>query len=194
MELYKKDNISISTIEEKDKEKVLKYFSENTFNCDAETGSLRPTNYQFNQIMDEIILGKDDESNIFVLKKDNEVIGYESIFVEYDRLTIGHIAVDKNERGNGYGELLIKIAILIAENDDRDVTVYCNYRNNVFSKIGFEGIDNIHFIYKRKGSKNELLPKLFVSVEEYKKREEQKIIDNTKQFGEFLKTFKELIL
>ena len=194
MELYKKDNISISTIEEKDKEKVLKYFSENAFNCDVETGSLRPTNYQFNKIMDEIILGEDDESNIFVLKKDNEVIGYESMFVEYDRLTIGHIAVDKNERNKGYAELLIKLSILIAENDDRDVITYCNYKNNVFSKLGFEEIDSVHFIYKRKGLKNDLLPKLFVSVEEYINREKQKLIDNTKQFGQFLERFKKMNL
>ena len=194
MELYKKNNISISTIEEKDKEKVLKYFSENSFNCDYETGSLRPTNYQFNKIMDEIILGEDDESNIFVLKKDNEVIGYESMFVEYDRLTIGHIAVDKNERNKGYAELLIKLSILIAENDDRDVITYCNYKNNVFSKLGFEEIDNVHFIYKRKGLKNDLLPKLFVSVEEYTNREKQKLIDNTKQFGQFLERFKKMNL
>ena len=81
MNLYNKDGIIVSIIEEQDKEKVLEYFSENTFNCDRETGALRPTNEQFMRIMEGIISGEDDENSILVLKKDGEVIGYESMYV-----------------------------------------------------------------------------------------------------------------
>ena len=186
MEIYKKNEITISTIEEQDKNKVLKYFSENTFNCDYETGALRPTSVEFIQIMDDIISG-DDENNILVLKKDNEVIGYESIFVSYDRLVIGHIAVDKMYRNNGYGELLTKIAILIAENDDRDVTLYCNHKNKYFSKLKLKSIDNIHYIYRRQGIKTQSLPKIFVSVDEYKTRQEEKIRLEIEKFSNFMK-------
>ena len=187
MNLYNKDGIIVSTIEEADKEKVLEYFSENTFNCDCETGSLRPTNEQFMQIMEGIISGEDDESSILVLKKDGEVIGYESMHVEYDRLNIGHIAVKESERGKGYGELLTRLAILIAENEDRDVGLYCRYSNNsYFKKLGLETSDNIHYLYKRKGIKIEGLPKLFVSISEYRDRQDKKIEEETKRFAEFI--------
>ena len=192
MEIYNKDRIKISTIEESDKDKVLKYFSENSFNCDYESGALRPTNRQFTQIMDDIISGKDDKNNILVLKKDNEVIGYESMFVEFDRLIIGHIAVDNAERNNGYGELLTKIAILIAENEDRDVTLYCNHKNKYFDRLKLETIDNMHYIYKRQGIKTKGLPKLFVSVDEYKKRNEQKNKLELERYENFLKHFKDM--
>lgn len=187
MNLYNKDGIIVSTIEEADKEKVLEYFSENTFNCDYETGALRPTNAQFMQIIEGIISGEDDENSILVLRKDGEIIGYESMYVEYDRLNIGHIAVKESERGNGYGELLTRLAILIAENEDRDVALYCQYPNNsYFKNLGLETKDNINYLYKRKGIKTEGLPKLFVSVSEYRKRQEEKIAKETKKFAEFL--------
>ena len=187
MIIYNKEGIIVSTIEEADKEKVLEYFSENTFNCDYETGALRPTDEQFMQIMEDIISGEDDESSILVLKKDGEVIGYESMHVEYDRLNIGHIAVKESERGKGYGELLTRLAILIAENEDRDVTLYCQYTNNsYFTKLGLETTDNINYLYKRKGIKTEGLPRLFVSVSDYEKREDEKIAKETKRFAEFL--------
>lgn len=186
MIIYENDEIEVSTIENADKEKVLQYFSENSFNCDYETGALRPSNSQFIQIMDDIISGKDDENNIFVLKKNGEVIGYESMYVEYDRLNIGHIAVKKSERGKGYGELLTKIAILVAENEDRNVALYCNYPNNYLEKLGLETKDNIHYLYKRKGIKSEWLPNLFVSVTEYKERKDKQLEEELKSYSDFL--------
>ena len=44
MLIYHNENISISTIEECDKSKVLEYFSENSFNCSCLDNNLRPTN------------------------------------------------------------------------------------------------------------------------------------------------------
>ena len=186
MNLYDKDGITVSTIEDEDKERVLEYFESNTFNCDHITGALRPTNEQFLQIMNDIIDGKDDESNIFVLKKDGEVIGYESMYVEYDRLNIGHIAVKDTERGKGYGELLTKLAILVAENEDRDVSLYCNYPNSYFEKLGFKTRDNIHYLYKRRGIKTEGLPELFISVLEYRKRQDERSKKEVEEFADFL--------
>ena len=142
----------------------------------------------------DVIISGDDENNILVLKKNNEVIGYESIFVSYDRLVIGHIAVDKMHRNNGYGELLTKIAILIAENDDRDVTLYCNHKNKYFSKLKLESTDNIHYIYKRQGIKTQTLPKLFVSVGEYKIRQEEKMKLEVEKFSNFMRQNKILKL
>lgn len=193
MVIYNKDNIKVSTIEENDKEKVLKYFSENTFNCDYESGALRPSNYEFLHIMDEIIAGNDEE-NILVLKKDDEVIGYEAMHAEYDRIVIGHIAVDKNERKKGYGELLTHLAILIAENEDRDVSLFCEHRNKYFGKYEFETSDNIHYLYRRKGIKTEGIPTLFVSVDEYRIRAEKKREEHLDKFKKTMELMKKLDL
>lgn len=186
MNLYNKDGIIVSTIEKGDEEKILEYFSENTFNCDYETGALKPSNEEFLQIMNKIISREDDENNILVLKKDGEVIGYEAMFVEFARLNIGHIAINKLERGKGYGELLTKLAILVAENEDRDVCLYCNYPCRYLGKLGFTTKDNIHYLYKRKGIKSQFLPKLFVSLEAYKKRQEEKTRKEIEEFSGFL--------
>ena len=185
MTLYKNAKLSISTIEEEDKSKVLEYFAENDFNCDTESGALRPSNTQFVSIMNGIISGKDDESNIFVMRKENEVIGYISMFVEYDRLKIGHIAIKKSERSQGYGRLLTETAIAVAENEGRDVSLYCRHPNSCFKKMGFESSDGIHYFHKSRGLKNENLPKLFVSVEEYTERklkEQEKELESFKNF------------
>ena len=81
MILSKKGHISIHTLEECDMGDVLRYFSENDFNCRGESASLRPTNTQLLCIMKDIVSKKDDESNIFVLKKDCRNIGDVSMFV-----------------------------------------------------------------------------------------------------------------
>ena len=189
MILYNKNNITISTIEEQDKEIVLKYYQENTFNCDYESGSLRPTIKEFIKIMDSIIYDNNDEENILIIKNNNKAIGYLSMFVEYDRLVLGHIAMDKKQRNKGYGKLLTELSILIAENEDRNIRLYCHYNNRFLKELGFTTSDNIHYYYHTNKKKNNL-PKLFVSIDEYKKRQEQKQEENLERFNKILKLIK----
>lgn len=186
MVLYERDNIKVTTIDKEDINKVLSYFSENDFNCDYESGALRPSDEQFKKIMMNIVSGKDDENNIFVLKKNDVVVGYISMFVEYDRMKIGHIAVDKTERNKGYGKLLTEIAINVAENEGRDVSLFCLYPNSYLKKLGFESQDNINYFRKRKENKNESTTKLFVSVDEYRKRMDKKLKSEVDSFKSFL--------
>ena len=185
MIIYKKGKITVSTIEEADVDDVLRLFSTYNFNCDYETGALRPTNNQFCKIMYDIITGATDVENILVLKKDNKVIGYISMFVEFSRLIIGHIAVEKEEQHQGYGKLLTKLAILLAENDDRDVSSFCAYDNKYLKKLKFKDLDGVHYLYEKRNIKTEGLPELFVSVEEYKQRAEEK---QQKELEHFTKT------
>lgn len=194
MLIYQKDEIKVSTIEESDKDKVLEYFSENDFNCDFETGALRLTNSEFIKIMDSIINDNKGIDSILVLKKNDEVIGYESMFIEFDRLTIGHIAVKKSERNQGYGELLTSLAIQIAENEDRDVTLYCAHWNKYFSKLKFESKDEIHYIHRNEGIKNNTIPKLFLSIDEYKDFADEKRKKDLEKFNNFMKKNKEMLL
>ena len=188
MILFKQDGLEISTIENSDKQRVLELFSENDFGCDFESGALRPTNSQFSKIIDDIISGKTDEENIFVLRKNGKVIGYESMFVEYSRLVIGHIAVDRAERGNDYGKLLTNCAIMVAENEGRSVSVWSNHLDKYLKSMGFETSDRIHYLHKYQGIKTPELPQIFVSVDKYKKRQEEKSKKEVEKFRKFLES------
>ena len=188
MILSKKGKLSVHTIVEEDTAKVLQYFSENTFNCDRESGALRPSNTQFMCIMKDIISGKDDESNIFVLKRNNEVLGYVSMFVDYDRLVIGHIAVDKNARGKGYGTYLTRVAIDVAEHTGRGVRLYCSHPNPVFAKMDFTTPDGIHFYHEHKKRilNPNKYPPLFVDKETYASRQAERQKQEVERFSKFL--------
>lgn len=154
MVLYQKDNIKVRIVEEKDIPYVLKYFEENNFNCDYETGALRPSTYQFENIIRKIINGEDRTENVLVLEKDNVCIGYLSCYVSYDRMHLGHIAVKKEERNKGYGKILTIVALKIASNENRDVSLMCYYRNNSYLKtLGFNTNDNVHYLWKGKKEK-----------------------------------------
>ena len=172
MVLYEVGGISIATIEEQDKANVLQYFSENDFNCDGESGALKPSENQFSNIIDGIISGEDDKNNIFVLRKNDEAMGYVSMFVEYGRLNLGHIAVNKNERSKGYGKLLTEMVTKVADHDGREVALFCMYKNSFWNELGFESDDGVHFLRQPKPYVGESLPKLFVGKEEYAKRKE----------------------
>ena len=189
MILYTDGNTEISTISNDDKPYVLKLYSENSFGCDAETGALRPTNEQFNQIMDNIIAGNDDESNIFVIKEQGKFVGYASCFVEYDRLVIGHIAVEKNKQGNGFGSALTHFVVCVAENESRDVSLFCTHPNSCFKKMGFETSDGVHYYHEKQNVNHSEIPSpLFVGVDEYKKRQDAKRKKEVDDFAKFLKS------
>lgn len=188
MVLYEDGGISIATIEEQDKAKVMQYFLENDFNCDGESGSLKPSERQFSEIIDGIISGEDDENNIFVLRKNDEALGYVSMFVEYNSLNLGHIAVNKNERGKGYGKLLTEMVTKVADHDGREVALFCMYPNSFWSELGFESHDGIHFLRQPKPYVGASLPRLFVSKEEYAKRKELESAREHESFVNFLKS------
>lgn len=186
MVFYEKENLKVRIVEEKDIPYILKYFEENNFNCDFETGSLKPSKEKFKSIIEDIISGKDKTETILVLEKDNIAIGYLSCFVEYDRMTLGHIAVKKEERNNGYGKLLTKIALKIAANENRDVVLKCYYKNNSYLKeLGFKTTDNFFYIWNGKKEKNEY-PIIFMTCEEYSKMKEEKMKEDLENWKKFL--------
>ena len=186
MVLYENKDIKISTVELSDIDVIIGYFQENDFSCDFEMSALKPSVGQFRKEMGNIVQGKDDESNVFVIKKNDKVIGYAYCFVDYSSLKIGHIAIDKKERGRGYGTILTKVIIRIAENEARDVSLECNHPNNCFEKMGFITLDGFHFKHKSQCRKSDELPILFVSNEEYERRRDERIKKEVEQFSNFL--------
>lgn len=188
MILFKQDDLEISIIENSDKKTVQKLFAENDFGCDYESSALRPSDNQFSKIIDDIVDGKADEESIFVLRKNGKTIGYASMYVEYNRLIIGHIAVEKSERGNDYGKLLTQCAIMVAENEGREVFVWCNHLDKYLKSMGFETSDNIHYLHTYKGIKTPGLQKIFVSQQDYDARQKERMKKETEDFKKFLES------
>lgn len=174
MLFYDRDGIKVETLKLQDKEKVLDYYAKDTLDCNYEASILKINTENFRKIIDDLVLEKTDEINIFVLKKNDQVIGYETMYIDCDRLHIGSIIIDKKEQDKGYDELLIRLAVLVAENDQRDVSLYCDRDNKCLEKIGFKTTDNIYYFYEKIGLKIEWYPKIFASVDEYRKRYNQK--------------------
>lgn len=186
MTLYQKDNIKVRIVEEKDVPYILKFFNENSFNCDFETNSLRPSTFQFEEIIREVIKGECLTETVLVLEKDNICIGYLLCYIEYDRMHLGHIAIKKNERNKGYGKLLTIIALKIASNENRDVSLTCYYKNNSYLKsLGFNTSDNIHYLWKGPKVRNEY-PIIFMTNEEYKKMKELEMEKELADWTNFL--------
>lgn len=182
MVLYEKDDIVISTLDKESIPDILKYFGENDFNCDYESGSLRPSNEKFREIMEEILVTENKIEEVLALKKEGKCIGYLACHVEYSRLNIGHIAVDRKERSKGYGRLLTLVALEIANNEGRDVALQCYYNGKKYwPELGFETRDGVHYLYRCKNIKNNL-PKIFMSCEEY---EEMMSIEQEKQLQSY---------
>ena len=81
---------------------------------------------------------------------------------------------------------------MFAENDDRDVDLYCAYYNNCFSKLGFRSIDDVSYLYEHKGVKTEDLPSLFVNINDYSKRAAEKRELEVIKFRQFLERMKSI--
>lgn len=184
MILYKTNDLVIETIKRDDIDEVIKLFNSTNFNCDPESGALRPMDWQFRQIMENIING-DRLNQVLVLKKADRVIGYLSCYVEYDVLNLGHIVVLEEERNQGYGKLLTEIAIGLASNDNRRVSLTCFYKNVRFlQELGFQKI-GCSYIFKG-NIKNPSLPSLFMSNEEYKIMADENFKRDRERWNSFL--------
>lgn len=185
MLLYKKDNISISLIEESDIEEVLKLFSENTFNVTPDTG-MKPTSYQFEEVIRENMNKETKKKEtVLVLKSDDAVIGYLSCFIDYSRLTLGHIAVNEAYQHRGYGRLLTITAMHLASLSNRDVDCICYHRNKYLKSLGFETEDDIFYIFRGRLDVKIGTPDIFMSIEEYKemkKRENEREVEDYSKF------------
>ena len=183
MIIYNNQNIKIETIQEETRNKVMELFLDKNSNMHPLDVEIKPTASQFGMIIDKIIKDKDDENIILVLKKEDEVIGYIYLFVHYDKLIIGNVCVEKKERRQGYGQLLTKIAILVGENEDRDVSLRCHYPNKYLKKLGFTELDSSYYLYKRKGLKSPNFPTFFIGIEEFEKRRKNDIKKHVKSIS-----------
>lgn len=185
MELYNNNDVSISLIEEEDIEDVIKLFSSNTFNVDF-GNSIRPTNYEFEQIIRENMQKEKKLDTVLVLKEKGVFCGYLSCFVEFSRLVLGHIAVSLEYQHNGYGRLLTLVALYLASKQNRDVSCVCYYPNKYLKSLGFRSIDDVSYLFEGRLDYPEGIPDIFISIEEYKEIKDKEYEKEIQAFKDFL--------
>lgn len=185
MIFYDKDGIVIRLVEEKDINNIIDLFSKNNFNCDFESGSLKPSNNQLESIIRDSVNNENRTEGFLVLEKDNNFIGYLAMHIDYDRLVLGHIAVKKNERHKNYGRMLTFVALNIASNEDREVICQCFNPKNYLVKIGFRHLGGGTY-YKKTKHVDKKIPKVFMSIEDYKALQDKKMKQEVDDFKNFL--------
>ena len=89
---------------------------------------------------------KNSNSKYFVLRKENEIIGFVGILIVIDVADITNIVVKKSYRGNGYSKMLIQyiidfcksnnISIINLEVSSENVTAINLYKNFGFVQVG----------------------------------------------------------
>lgn len=135
-------------------------------------------------MIDSIKSDKKDEA-VFIIERNNEILGYLSAFIEYSLLNIGHIAVKKEYQHKGYGKLLMQLVVKVAENENRDIRLVCNYRNSsILKDLCFKTNNNVNYSLETEKKKNNL-PKIFMTCDEYKKNQDditKKQLDEWKNF------------
>ena len=68
MIFYDKDGIVIRLVEEKDINNIIDLFSKNNFNCDFESGSLKPSNNQLESIIRDSV-NNENRINVVILQE-----------------------------------------------------------------------------------------------------------------------------
>jgi glucosamine-phosphate N-acetyltransferase len=109
---------------------------------------LSPINFKlFEKNIKDFIDKLDKNINIFLLINNNKIIGSGTVIIEnkiiHNFKKVGHIEdviIDKNSRGNGYGEKLVKYLIDFSEKlNCYKIILNCSEKNMKFyEKIGFK--------------------------------------------------------
>ncbi len=184
MVFYKKNDIEVSLVEEKDIKEISKIYEAYNFKFDENVFDV-PTPLKFENIMREGITKTKKTDTVIVLKKNNEIIGYLSCFVRFDCIVIGHIAVKTKERNQGFGTLLINTAIKLALASNRQIKCTSYGNEHFLLNLGFKKSFDIHYTFEGQ-MPNENLPDIFASLEDYEQFEQKKIEQSVKDYGRFL--------
>lgn len=183
MIIYRKDDIEIGTIEERDIDAVLTLYNENDFG--VKYMDTMPTVEQFESVIREDINEPTKQNTVLVLRKRNLTIGYASIYISGEQINLGTIAITPEERNRGYGCLLTYLTTLIASKGGRKTTLVSYRPQSYLRPLGFTTTDGISFICDVKPVPDGI-PNLFVSNEEHQKRELERINRSLKSFESFL--------
>lgn len=105
---------------------------------------------------------EDELSKVFVVERDDKLVGYIGFMIIFDEIHIANVAVDEEYRGEGFGNLLMETITQFADENSLKVTLEVNEHNEVaislYKKFGFKnsgrrknyyGIDQDAFIMWR---------------------------------------------
>ncbi len=103
--------------------------------------SLYKTPWSKQMFEDELI--KNKFANMYVLEKNNEIVGYIGAWMVSDNATITKVSVDKRFQGQGYSKILMDEIIKVAKDADfifLEVRVSNIKAHNLYLSYGFKDV------------------------------------------------------
>ncbi|MDL4841069.1 GNAT family N-acetyltransferase [Aquibacillus rhizosphaerae] len=92
----------------------------------------------------------DQASSHLFLEEDNQIIAYARLIPEkvmYDQASIGRVLVDKNQRGQGYAQLLMEksLQIIVQQWGVREIKLHGQeYLRHFYGSFGFKEITEVY--------------------------------------------------
>jgi ribosomal-protein-alanine N-acetyltransferase len=107
---------------------------------DIERASFNDSSWSIDAFFHEI--EKNEFANYFIIEYDTQIIGYIGIWIVIDQAQITTVAIDKDFRGYGLGQLLLKYAMNYAQSKcdvmSLEVRVENTVAQHVYTNLGFQ--------------------------------------------------------
>lgn len=155
MVLYKGDNVEVRTYEYSDNDEIIRLYINSYFGCFGPLDIFKPSLYEEIENIQDVETKKLNKE-IFVITKDNIILGYAYSYIDKDKVIIGHTTVLNNPE---IAEIMINVLKQIADNEEKDIVALCNYTENAYVKSGFNKSGDLYRYTHKK--LNYLLPKMF---------------------------------
>lgn len=190
-------SVLIRPIEEKDKANYLKLFKEEDFGCIGINSDLKPSVYEEERIVSNVINQSIISTAILIIEDNGEFIGYTSISRPLEhRYHIGQFVIKRDKRGQGYGKILMDEVKRHASEDNCDIALECiSGAKEFFEKQGFTNDLSSNFFYPREKSIFPRKNPLFVDYKLIEQEQNEKNSQEYASFQKFLKSplFKEIM-
>ena len=192
-----KRNINIRPIQAKDKGNYLKLFNSEDFGCVGINSDLKPSIYEEERILTEVIDGTILSTRILVIEDNNEFVGYASLSRPSEHsFHIGQFVIRKDKQRQGYGNLLMNEIKEYALTEDCDIKLECISAATIFfRKQGFTNIFSSTYTYPRKKISPRRKETLFPDYSIIRQEQENRNAQEIESFQKFLESplFKELM-
>lgn len=146
MDVYQRGIIKVRTVKEKDRINILKLISTEDFGCSDTNQSFRPTVLSVNHSLTKIINKEIDFSEILVIEKADNFIGYAFLSKDNEfNYYLNQIAISHRYRRCGYCTILLDVIKDLAKQDNNStIRLKCTSYNGdkFFDKMGINNKNN----------------------------------------------------
>lgn len=147
MELFRKENIIVRTIEKRDKYNYLKLYIGEDFCSPVKNTNLSAKLHLESWVVDQVINNNHPEEQIIIIEDNDIFIGYAALCKrEKDVVGVGMFAINKKYRNKGYSIILLDIIKSIALVEKSDLVLECLYgQDNFFTRNGMYHEGGFHY-------------------------------------------------